>query len=332
MSLNFSIQLRRIFLTKLVFFLFLSIATLVVDKNSDTLKKFRFYLSYGVVPVEQIITIPKDIYKYLSFSIASKQNLLVENDRLQTENTLLKVAAKQSIALELENIRLREMLNISYEINTPKLLIAQVIASHQSPSKQSISINKGKNYGIYLGQAVLDDKGVIGQIIDIKALSATVLLITDYQNYTPVMLKKSGKRFLAKGNQESLLIENVENIQEIELGDELVTSGLSGLYPAGYPVAIISKIIPPTSGVDAYQLKAKVLAGIRESGNVILAWTDSDENLYQLANQEKKNGTKGENIKTLEEQIEQTKQIDKTEKSKQKDPEINLKKDEVADE
>lgn len=301
MSLHFSIQKRRILITKCVVFLFLSITLLIIDKSSNQPNIIRKYLAYAMVPVEQVIAFPQDLSHYFKELFVTKQTLLSENDKYKTENTLLKASAKQYIALELENIRLREMLNASYEINSNKLLIASVISADNSLTKKSISINKGEMNGVYLGQPILDDKGVVGQVIDVKPMTSTVLLINDFQNYTSVMLRKSGKRFLAKGNAVNLIIENVESTQEIQVGDEIVTSGLSGLYPRGYPVGVISEIIQPEGG-DTYSLKVNYFAGLDYSQEVILIWINKDANLYQQVNDNQNTNAKVEVAKKTTEE------------------------------
>ena len=146
-------------------------------------------------------------------------------------------------ALEVENIRLRSLLDSSYELERP-VVIAELTAVDLDPFNHLIQINKGLRDSITAGQPVIDANGVIGQVETVSPFTATVRLISDPSHGIPVQVNRNGLRSVAfgTGRTDTLTINSLPNNAGIEVGDLLVTSGLGGRFPAGYPVGEVRNI------------------------------------------------------------------------------------------
>ena len=146
-----------------------------------------------------------------------------------------------SVTAELN--RLRELLNASRVLDEG-VVVAELVGASPDPDNQYIIINKGFQDGVYLGQAILDSDGLMGQVIEINEFSSRVLLISDSRHAVPVQVNRNGMRAIAYGvgSLSSLELGNVPDTADIQVGDLLVSSGLGGRFPQGYPVARVSSI------------------------------------------------------------------------------------------
>jgi rod shape-determining protein MreC len=180
---------------------------------------------------------------------------------------LLKLAA-----LEEENIRLRELLDSSFEVGE-KRLIAELMSVNLDPYKHQIKINKGELDDIYPGQPLLDAKGVMGQIVHAGPYTSTAVLITDPSHAIPVQVNRNGLRSIALGSGtiNRLDLPYIPNNADIQPGDLLITSGLGGHFPPGYPVAIVDAV-QHDPGRTFSQVVATPLAHLNRSREVLLVW------------------------------------------------------------
>ena len=179
----------------------------------------------------------------MNTNLASREELISENKKLYAEQLQKELALQRLASLEQENIRLREILNASLSINN-SFQIARIISTNTNPFRHLVVINKGEQDGAYDGQVLVDSNGVIGQILQTNFLSAKVILISDTDHAIPVEINRNGFRAIAQGNGsfESLNIPFIPNNADIKIGDLLMTSGLGGKFPNGYPVAIVDSL------------------------------------------------------------------------------------------
>ena len=250
-----------------------SLALMVTDHRLHHLEAVRSVLSVVLYPVYFVIDLPQSANRWLSENLASRTRLQEENQRLQKENLLLQVRQQKLAALEAENMRLRDLLDSSFKIGD-RILIAELIAVDLDPYRQQVVINKGSSSGLYEGQPVLDANAVMGQVTHINRFSATVLLITDARHALPVQVNRNGLRTLAVGTGRinELVLPHLPNNADIEEGDLLVTSGLGGRFPPGYPVAeVISVIREP--GQPFATVEAKPQAHLERAREAMLVWT-----------------------------------------------------------
>lgn len=249
-----------------------SLALMIVDNRTQKLETIRSSLELITYPVQNIVSLPHSLGQWFSEIFASKYHLQRENNRLHRENLMLQAGQQKLAALESENMRLRNLLESSFKIGE-RVLIAELIAVDLDPYRQQVVINKGKISGVFIGQPVLDANAVMGQVIHVNRLSATVLMITDASHALPVQVNRNGLRTIAMGTGHInlLVLPNLPNNADIKEGDLLVTSGLGGRFPAGYPVARVSSV-SNKPGEPFASIEAKPSAHLDRSREVLLVW------------------------------------------------------------
>jgi len=247
-----------------------SLLMMVVDHRENHLKSVRSALSVIVAPLHQIASLPAATNALLSESFNSRQLLQEENQALHKLNFKLKGQLQKLKALEAENMRLRDLLDSSLKIGD-QILIAELVAIDLDPYKQQVIINRGNNSGVFEGQAVLDADAVLGQVIRVDPFSSTVLMITDPSHALPVEVNRNGLRTIAMGTGRinELELPHLPNNADIRVGDLLVTSGLGGHFPPGYPVAEVTQVIN-NPGQPFARILAKPSANLERAHEVLL--------------------------------------------------------------
>ncbi len=251
-----------------------SVALMVADHSQHYMQSVRSYFSVAVYPLHFVANLPLKASNWAEETFSSYSGLQERNSTLEMENLLLRVKLQKLDALERENMRLRDLLDSSFKVGD-RVLIAELVAVDLDPYKQQVLINKGQNSGVFQGQPVVDADAVIGQVINVNPFTATVLMISDASHSLPVQVNRNGLRAIAMGTGDVglLKIPYLPVNADIRVGDLLVTSGLGGRFPAGYPVAEVTSVIhepgQPFASVEASP-KAK-LDRIRE---VLLVWSD----------------------------------------------------------
>jgi rod shape-determining protein MreC len=259
--------------TRVVFAVVISIALMVVDQRQHHLEAVRSVLSVLLYPLDFIVNLPQSTSHWLSETFSTREQLQEQNRSLRKENLLLQVRQQKLASLETENQRLRDLLDSSFKIGD-RVLVAELVAVDLDPFRQQVLINKGSSSGVYNGQPVLDANAVMGQVIHISRLTATVLLITDARHALPVQVNRNGLRSIAlgTGHINELELPNLPNNSDIQVGDLLVTSGLGGRFPTGYPVAeVISVTREP--GQPFATVKARPKAHLERAREALLVWT-----------------------------------------------------------
>ena len=176
-------------------------------------------------------------------------------------------------ALQAENMRLRDLLDSSFKIGD-RVLVAELSSVDLDPYKQQVVINKGATSGVFVGQPVLDARAVMGQVIGTTPFSSTVLLITDTSHALPVQVLRNGLRTIAVGTGriDELKLPYLPTNSDIVEGDLLVTSGLGGKFPPGYPVATVTRI-DRSPDEPFSNVQAEPRAHLDRSREVLLVWT-----------------------------------------------------------
>jgi len=199
---------------------------------------------------------------------------LAEHDRrLHQENLVLRARLQQQEALEAENMRLRDLLGSSFKIGD-RVLIAELVSVDLDPYRQQVLVNKGSSSGVFVGQPVLDANAVVGQVIRTTRGTATILLITDTAHALPVQVNRNGLRTIAEGSgfTDRLQLPHLPNNADIRVGDLLVTSGLGGRFPPGYPVARVTEV-RSEPGKPFATVIATPSAHLERIREVLLVWT-----------------------------------------------------------
>lgn len=201
-------------------------------------------LAVVVYPLQYVVNAPVDAAAGLMDGLRSRDHLVEENERLKVENQLLSVKTQRYSALESENQRLRKLLDSSSAFEQ-QVVVADVLAIETTPSARQIVLDKGSNQGVFVGQPMLDAYGVIGQVANVSLFSSTGLLITDPRHALPVLLNRTGLRALAVGGElpDELNLSFISINADVKECDLVVTSGLGGRFPAGYPVGRVKSVI-----------------------------------------------------------------------------------------
>lgn len=224
---------------KLIFCLIASIGFLAFE-NREASTAQRVPFAVLVEPVRQIVSGPARIFQKLSDWSSRQRDLVAENKRLREEALLLQGQQLRFEALEQENNRLRGLLDSTFKVGD-QVLIAEPLLINIVPYENLLVVNKGERHGIRPGQAIVDGKGLVGQVLRVTSRTADIVMITDPTHATPVQINRTGLRTIAMGNgrTDRLDLPYLPGNADIEPGDLLVTSGLDGVFPAGYPVARI---------------------------------------------------------------------------------------------
>lgn len=250
-----------------------SILLMTLDHRQQHLQTLRNGLSILVSPIQYMVDLPGNIGQWLSENMSSRQELLEDNAKLRSQNLLMQARSLKNADLENENRRLRELLGSSFKVSD-RVLIAELYSVDLDPYKHLIRINKTGQHGVYVDQPLLDAYGVMGQVIEVTPAYSTVRLITDPNHSLPVQVSRNGLRTIATGTGkiDELQLPFLPNNADIKEGDLLVTSGLGGTYPPGYPVAMVSQVIRDAERHFA-QVTATPLAHLNRSREVLLVWS-----------------------------------------------------------
>jgi len=264
---------------------------MTLDHRQKHMQHVRAALSLLIAPIELLVDIPNDLGRWVSESLSTRQTLLEENTRLHSQNLLMQARSLKNADLEAENQRLRELLGSSLKV-ADRVLIAELIKVDLDPFKHLIRINKTQEHGVYLDQPLLDADGVMGQVIETVPAHTTVRLITDPGHSIPIQVSRNGLRTIATGSGKinQINLPYLPNNTDIKQGDLLVTSGLGGVYPPGYPVAYVTEV-KYIEGDEFAQIKAEPTAHLNRSREVLLVWS-------------------GEHIKKLQQTTKTTKEAD----------------------
>lgn len=228
---------------KTVLLVLLSIVLMTVDRQAGHLDRVRQGLSVLVFPVRAAVDLPHSAWDWLSTSLASRAELLRENASLHQEILQLSVARQRLAALEAENERLRKLLESSQRV-PQTVQVASLLRADLDPFRHRVVINRGSDAGVHEGMAILDADGVVGQVTLAAFGTAEAVLITDPGHAIPVEINRNGVRTVALGTGalNRLELPFLPNSADIAEGDLLVTSGLGGRFPRGYPVATVTRI------------------------------------------------------------------------------------------
>ncbi len=245
---------------------------MAVDHRQQRLEQVRSALSVLVYPIQYAVNLPVDLARWTSETLRSRAQLEQENTTLRAQMQALLAQHQRLAALEAENIRLRELLDSTFRLGD-QYLVAELLAVDLDPYRHQVLIDKGALAGVYLGQSVVDAMGVSGQIVHAGPLSATVMLITDPAHAIPVQVNRNGLRAIAMGTGsiDQLNIPFLPNNADIRADDLLVSSGLGGRFPRGYPVARVSEV-QVVPGEPFATVIAKPVADLDRSREVLLIW------------------------------------------------------------
>jgi rod shape-determining protein MreC len=255
---------------RLMTYLMLSIVLMAMDQRGQYIPRIRSLIESGLEPVYHVIGFPSRAASAISEISRSYAEVSGENESLRREALRQSAVLQQLEALQQENLRLRNMLDAtagrSFEYR-----FAEMVQVNLDPFSHKVIIDRGGSDGVFAGQAVLDGKGVMGQVIDVHLHMSDVLLISDPDHALPVQFTRTGLRTVAYGTGETtrLLLPNVPLQADVREGDLLVTSGLGDRFPPGFPVAEVIAVTRREGSVFA-EVAARPLAALDRGREVML--------------------------------------------------------------
>jgi rod shape-determining protein MreC len=254
----------------------LSVVVMYFDQRGHYLEQVRYALQAAAYPIQLAVSSPPAAWHWLRDSFQSRAALQSENARLRAQQRDLELRSMRYEALARENGELRGLREALPPV-ADRWLAAEIVTVQVNGLRQRLLLNRGASNGVFKGQAVLDDKGLIGQTVHVGPWSAEVILITDPEHAVPVRIERTGLRTIAvgAGDTTSLALPYLPVNADIRNGDLLVSSGLGGVFPAGYPVARVTEVhrdaVQPLA-----QVRAAPLAHVDTDSEVMLVWFRED--------------------------------------------------------
>ena len=258
---------------RVIIFIVISILLMYFDHRENHLDAVRKGVGVAMYPVRVVVDAPVRLWHWLGAATTTRGELQTEVSRLRSERLLTNVRLQRLTALEAENARLRSMLDARSKVRD-QVRVAEIMAVDANPYEHNLIIDVGERDGVYDGQAIVDADGVIGQVIKTGLMTSQAVLISDADHALPIEVNRNGLRTIAVGTGEidRLELPFLPNNADIRVGDLLVTSGLGGTFPSGYPVAVVNAVtrIPQQQFADVTATPVAALDQVRE---VMLIWS-----------------------------------------------------------
>jgi rod shape-determining protein MreC len=251
-----------------------SIALMVADQRYDQLGRVRTWLSAAAYPVQAGVDLPFRAWDWVTGSFADRSRLRKDNLELTARLRLANLQLQRFAALEDENRRLRDMRANSAGV-AERVLVASILNVDLDPFRHRVLVDKGAVDGAFKGQAVLDAEGIFGQVSQVHAKTSEVILISDAEHAIPVQSNRSGLRTIAVGTGDSatLSLPFVTVESDLKQGDLLISTGIGGVFPRGYPVAVVTRVERTPAATFAL-VEARPTAHLDRDREVLLVWFD----------------------------------------------------------
>jgi rod shape-determining protein MreC len=253
-----------------------SITLMFLDQRSGWLDHARYVLQGAAYPLQLAVNSPSAAWTWVQESVETRDALRLENQRLQAHQRELEVRLLRFDALAHENAVLRG-LETALPPVASRWMVGEMVNVELNSLRQRVLLNRGSRNGVFKGQTVVDAHGLLGQTTRVGPWSVEVILITDPEHAVPVQVQRTGLRTIAvgAGTTGALALPYLPGNADIKRGDLLVTSGLGGVFPQGYPVARVAEVhrdaVQPLA-----QVRATPLAQIDSDREVMLIWFDAN--------------------------------------------------------
>lgn len=227
------------------FYIFASIVLLIFGRSQTNLiDQVRAQIFATFIPVITVVDIPREASSSISDWIRNIAVVYSDNEFLREENAELKRQLAEATELEVDNLRLKNLLNIK-DGTVSTITASRIVSDSNSPFFKSMLINSGANEGVKKGHAVVNEDGVIGRTINVAPNSSRVLLLNDINSRIPVKFANNGVNVILAGdNSQELQIEFMPPEETASPGDVILTSGMGGVFPPDLPVGTVSEISP----------------------------------------------------------------------------------------
>jgi rod shape-determining protein MreC len=230
-------------LLRCVIYSLLALGLIVFDKRYDQLGQIRRFLSLAAYPVQIAVASPFEGWDWFRESLTTRESLRAEKGKLEAQLRLANFRLQRYEAVEAESQRLRALRDNTADV-AARFIIGNIMDLDLDAFRERVLVDKGARDGVFVGQAVLDSGGVFGQVARVEQLTSEVILISDATHALPVQINRNGLRTIAVGTGDltHLKLPYLSTSADVVAGDLLVTSGLGGGFPAGYPVGTVAEV------------------------------------------------------------------------------------------
>ena len=223
-----------------------ALVLVVLDSRGGWLSQLRGQANALMQPVWALVGMPSQMAAGMGERLSSHSQLLTENKRLKQELLVANARLARLRAAAEDNARLRERLG-TVERTGLDVQLVSILDVDLDPVRQRLVLAAGSQHGVHVGQAVIDAGGLVGQVVEVNPMQSVVLLLTDPDHAIPVTVARNGVRLIAYGRGSRLELRDIPLSAEVQVGDEIVTSGLGGRFPAGFPVGKVTELKPDDS-------------------------------------------------------------------------------------
>jgi len=254
-----------------------SIGLMVADVRYDQLERVRGWMNSAAYPLQLAIDLPFSAWASIAGWFAGSERLRQQNLELSTQLRDANLQLQRFEALEQENRRLREMRSSSAAV-AKRAIVASILKVDLDPFRHRVLLDRGASDGVFKGQTVLDAQGIFGQVWRVNARTSEAILISDAEHAIPVKSNRSGVRTIAvgTGDPDRLVLPFVTGESDIRKGDLLISTGMGGVFPPGYPVATVTRV-ERTSKATFAIVEARPAAALDRDSEVMLVWFDAPQ-------------------------------------------------------
>lgn len=249
-----------------------SILLMFLDHQRGHLQALRDALSVAVYPIQFVVDLPSRGASWAAETLTTRSRLVEENRQLRDERLQFLARLQRLESLEAENARLRALLDSTPRLGD-RLLVAEILAVDLDPFRHRLVLDKGERDEVYVGQAMVDAGGIVGQVTRVRPFTSEAILISDPGHATPVEINRNGLRTIALGTGDAsrVTVPFLPNNADVRADDLLVSSGLGGAFPAGYPVARVTRV-ERRPGEPFAVVEAEPTGALNREREVLLIW------------------------------------------------------------
>ena len=257
---------------RLALYCAIAISLMVADHHGRYLDQVRRAAGATMWPIYQLIHWPLATAEQVGETFGDRMALTARNSELEQRWLEARGQLSRMDALEAENARLRALLDSSPQLGS-RVVVAELVTIDLEPFAQRVVLNRGASDGVYVGQPVADAEGIFGQVESVTEVNAFVRLITDPSHAIPVAVNRTGFRTIAygTGQTDQLVLRDVPRSADLRPGDLLVSSGLGGRFPTGFPVGTVAAITQEP-GAAFLSVEVRPSAAIDRSRELLLVW------------------------------------------------------------
>lgn len=221
----------------------LALSLLVIDARWKVLDPARQAVSVVLYPFQRLVMAPRDLIDRINNWSDTAAMVRSEKEALQRQRIELAQISTHAAQLSAENEQLRRLLNVAETVSIASVAV-EVLYEPPNAFAHHLVFNKGTSSGIWPGMPVIDEGGIVGQVVRVTPFTSEAALLTDDKVSIPVQVLRNGLRLIAFGGNVSGKVEAryLTASSDIQPGDTLVTSGIGGLFPAGLSVALVDQV------------------------------------------------------------------------------------------